>query len=175
MALHGTILALDLATRLGWAMCPIGNAPSQITFGEHVLPSTGNDIGKFICAFEDWLGATIDTECLSLVVFEAPILPQRTQLSTIRKLYGLATEAERVCRRRAVRVEEARMQTVRKAIIGKGNAQKEDTMRVCRLVYGLPVRTDNEADACAVLAYALHCHAPAVLRSMEGRRLCPSI
>ena len=100
-SITGTILYLDLATNTGWCAGEPGVKVPQ--FGHHTLPSTGDNIGRFACEYEDWFGWLLDEKQPALVGFEMPILPQKTQLSTVRKLTGLAYDTERQCRRRAIR------------------------------------------------------------------------
>src|SRR4051794_18283644 len=108
----GTIIALDLATQTGFCV-GTPDDPNPI-FGEFVFPSTGDDIGKFANAVEDWLDAMLDRYKPELVNFEMPILPKMTSLMTVRKLTGLAWETEKKCRRRGIKVRESRAATVKK-------------------------------------------------------------
>lgn len=153
----GKILSLDLATNTGFC---VGAPGAQPIFGEHRLPSTGDDIGAFACAYEDWLSARLAAaDKPELVIFEAPILPKMTQLMTVRKLTGLAWETERLCKRGKVRCLEGRKATVNKAITGSGRASKDDTKAALRR-YGFKVRGEDEADAVALWCFACLCYAP---------------
>lgn len=128
-------------------------------FGTHRLPSTGDDIGSFAVAYEAWLGEQIETHRPELVIFEAPILPQKTQLMTVRKLTGLAYDTERQCRVARVMCREGRKSSVNKAFTGSGKASKDDTIAAARR-YGFKVRGDDEADAVALWCFAVLCYAP---------------
>jgi len=152
----GAILSLDLATNTGFCIGAPGQTPA---FGEHRLPSTGDDIGTFACAYEDWLTAQLTTHAPQLVIFEAPILPKMTQLMTVRKLTGLAWETERLCKRAKVRCLEGRKATVNKAITGSGRASKDDTKAALRR-YGFKVVGEDESDAVALWCFACLCYAP---------------
>lgn len=151
MTFDGTILTLDLATNLGWCLGTPSDAMPR--FGHHKLPSTGENIGAFAVAFEDWLTAFLEREKPAIVVFEAPILPRQTTPATVRKLSGLVWEVERVCRRLGIKCREGRKSSVNLFFAGHGWAKKTDTMAICRR-YGWKVRNDDEADACALWAYA---------------------
>jgi crossover junction endodeoxyribonuclease RuvC len=155
-AITGPILSLDLATRIGFCVGAPGAMP---VFGEHQLPSTAENIGAFACAYEDWLAARLAADKPELVIFEAPILPQKTQLMTVRKLTGLAFETERLCTRAHIRCLEGRKSTVNKAFTGSGRASKDDTMAMARQ-YGFKVRGEDEADAVALWCFACLCYAP---------------
>ena len=157
MAVVPNLVFLDLATATGWASGPPGGDPR---FGTKVLPSTGDDIGRFAEAFEEWLFDFIAVEQPALVAFEAPILSAgKTSIATARKLTGLALMTELVCRKRQVRYFEANLMTIKKEIAGTGKAQKEDMIAVAHR-YGWAVRTEHEADACCGWAYAVQCRAP---------------
>lgn len=157
MEFDGTILTLDLATNFGW--CLGTPTVAEPRFGHHTLPSTGENIGRFACAFEDWLTAFLTAEKPSLVVFEAPILPRQTTPGTVRKLSGLVWETERVCKRLGIKCREGRKASVNKYFAGHGWAKKDDTIAICRR-YGWRVRNDDEADACALWAFVISKVAP---------------
>lgn len=107
------LLALDLATQTGICFGPAdtGEVP---TLDHFRLPSTGDDVGRFLADFEDRLLALLDKVAPSLVVFEAPVLPRAkfnpitnkaeggVSIITTRKLQGLAGELERIVYRRGV-------------------------------------------------------------------------
>lgn len=148
----GVILTLDLATNTGWACGAPGDADPR--FGHVTLPSTGEDIGRFAMAYDQWLCEKLDADQPRMVVFEAPILPQRTTPVTVRKLSGLVWHTEFVCVRRRIMCREGRASSVKKLFTGYGFAKKADTMSIARR-YGWRVRTDDEADACALWAYSV--------------------
>lgn len=147
----GPILALDLATACGWAI----GAPSETPrFGTHVLPSCGDDVGKFAWAFHDWLTPLVSTERPHLIIYEAPVLPRQTTPATVIKLNGLAYDTEKIARYHRVRVVKANVSRLKKFWTGSGRATKDDMMAAARR-QGLRVRTEHDADACA--AWALAC------------------
>jgi len=151
------LVALDLATNVGacWG------APDRLpTLLHHRLPSTGDDVGAFLAAFEDWFVELLDAARPDEVCFEAPVLPRAkfnrqtkkveggVSLITTRKLQGLAGEVERICFRRQLVCTEAQPAEVKKALTGKGNATKGEMVRACR-AFGLSpftyVRDGEEA------------------------------
>lgn len=138
------ILALDLSTHTGWAAGPLGGRPS---FGTHHLPKTGDDIGRMLVAYEDWLRAMVADVRPTHVFFEAPILSQRTM--TARKLMGLASETERLCHRLGLPVREVNLMTVKKRFTGSGRAEKARMIEEARR-RGWDVKDDNQADALAI-------------------------
>lgn len=148
----GVILTLDLATATGWACGAPGDADPR--FGHVTLPSTGENIGGFAAAFAAWLNAKLDEVSPQLVVFEAPILPRKTSLATLRKLHFLPGRTEEICHDRGIMCREGRASSVKKLFTGYGFAKKADTISIARR-YGWRVRTDDEADACALWAYSV--------------------
>lgn len=150
------ILALDLATRLGWAC---GAPDSEPTYGTKVLPSTGEDIGRFAYAYNEWLTDTLTLEDPALVVFEAPILAGKTTPSTARKLMGLAWHTEFVCNIRGVRYMEHHLQSVKKFFTGNGRAEKHEMIAAAER-QGWHPKDDNAADALGLWACAVHEKAP---------------
>jgi crossover junction endodeoxyribonuclease RuvC len=157
------ILALDLATRCGWACGAPGTEP---TYGTKVLPSTGEDIGRFAGAFNEWLLDMMTLEDPGVVVFEAPVLAGTTSLATARKLYGLAWHTEFCCQMRQVRVMEHHLQSVKKFFAGSGRASKDDMIAAAHR-QGWAPKDDNAADALGLWACAVHQLAPAHARRFQ--------
>jgi Holliday junction resolvasome RuvABC endonuclease subunit len=141
-----SVLGLDLATRAtGWTVGDVGS--TSPSFGTFNMPPTGEDIGLMLCLYEDWLRAKIDLHRPTKVVFEAPILSQRTM--TARKLMGLAGETERVCRRLGVPCEEVSLSSVKLFFAGHGHAEKKHMIARAHDL-GWEVQNDNEADGCGI-------------------------
>lgn len=150
------ILTLDLATRTGWCCGAPDQAPR---YGTKVLPSTGEDIGRFAYAYNEWLLDMITLEDPALVVFEAPVLTGKTSLTTARKLYGLAWHTEFACSMRQVRCAEHHLQSVKKFFAGSGNATKDDMIAAARRL-GFDPKDDNAADAIGLWCCTVHERAP---------------
>lgn len=146
------LLALDLATRVGWAC----GAPNEnVRFGTHVLPSTGGEIGPFADAFGQWLRSKIESEKPELIVFEAPILTSGlTAIATARKLMGLAYHTELIAFDHQLRVRESNLMTVKKFFAGSGKATKQDMVAAARR-HGWDVDNDDEADALALWSHTI--------------------
>lgn len=151
------VLGLDLATNTGFAIGDLGGVPR---FGGHRLPSTGDDLGRFLAAFEDWLLDTIRRDVPDRVFFEAPILSQSTM--TARKLMCLAGETERICHRERLPVKEVVISQAKKFITGHGYADKQMVVEAAH-ARGWKVANDNEADACAIWLFGCATLAPKVI------------
>jgi hypothetical protein len=165
------LLALDLATVTGFAL---GDLNGIKVSGSRQFPKTGNDIGWFADAFRTWLTTGLKRHKPEKVVYEQPIIHgDETTLATCRKLYGLAWQTELTCRdlkkagvlRREFVVEEVNIGDWRTHFLGRGyprerNACKAAVKQMCR-VRGFLFEDDNEAEAIAILDYALACASPA--------------
>jgi Holliday junction resolvasome RuvABC endonuclease subunit len=163
------ILALDLATRTG--LCA-GDPTELPVLDNFTLPSTGEDVGKFLDAAERLARALIEQFAPTLIVFEAPVLASTTALATTRKLHGLAGVVEMVAFREGIECAEVQPSTVKKNLTGHGRAEKWDMVEACRR-YGFDPKTytykgreaSDEADAFGVWLTALrrrfpqHAHA----------------
>jgi len=90
------ILALDLATQLGWAVGTPADGPE---WGTHRLPKTGEDIGKFLAVYDKWLIRMLDWYAPDLVVVEKPInmTNARSTIWVRLKLNGLVSHTEFRC------------------------------------------------------------------------------
>jgi hypothetical protein len=165
------ILALDLATNTGACW---GRGDDLPCLGSERMPSTGEEVGPFLCAFQDWLAMLLDGVCPSRIVFEAPVLPRPkinkfskkleggVSLITTRKLQGLAGVLEMVAHREGLACHEVQPAEAKQALTGKGNAKKHEMVAACRgyglepktyIVDGLPA--SDEADAFGVWLHAI--------------------
>ncbi len=70
------------------------------------------------------------------IVYEAPLLPQATNMATTRKLQSLGVLLETSCRRCLLpgrfTVHEANLRTLKRALAGHGHASKESMVYVAR-------------------------------------------
>lgn len=153
----GLILALDLATVTGFAL---GNVSGIKVQGSRPFPRTGEDIGTFASSFRHWLIGGIRRHKPTLVVYEQPMLPTKTQLVTLRKLYGMAFLAELICRDEGVEVREAHRQQILTHFLGRGSVPRKREERQAAihrqcLIRGWKPVDDNHADALALLDFAV--------------------
>ncbi|KQS55927.1 hypothetical protein ASG17_07705 [Brevundimonas sp. Leaf363] len=174
------LLALDLATQTGicFGAADTGEVPTLEHFR---LPSTGDEVGRFLAAFEDRINALLERVQPALIVFEAPVLPRAkwnpaskkveggVSILTTRKLQGLAGELERIAYRGGLECAEVQPAQAKQALTGKGNAKKPDMVRACR-AFGLEPHTytqagedaSDEADAFGIWLCALRLRHPKV-------------
>lgn len=162
-------LALDLATSTGFAC---GGYDAPISHGILRLPRTGEDLGRFLSAFREWLGHAIEEMAPTDIIFEMPILPAAMSLMAVRKLNGLCGVAELVALDYKISIREANLLDIRKHFIGVTRAPKtittpelrrrwlkDLTVEQCRK-RGFRVAGDDDADAIALLSYALQLKRP---------------
>lgn len=155
-------LCLDLATFFGFAFGD--DARGVVEAGSYRLPSTGNDMGTFLHAYRNWLDRAISVYQPDELVFEAPILPSTTNLSTLRKLYALPALTELIAQDRHCAVREANLTDIRMHFLGVPRAPatvpkkerrewvKARTIAECR-ARGIRPDDDNHADALALLSF----------------------
>jgi hypothetical protein len=158
------ILAIDQATRSGWALGEDHRAPQYGTF---TLPSCGENYGAFAAEYWRWLAGRLVRHEPKLVVYEKPIHKPTDTLHTARLLYSLATVIDMVCLTKGVRVEvygegEVRTNFVgplhRKRFPGRDNI-KRAVIAECR-ARGWNPNGDDDADALALLDLARVKHMP---------------
>lgn len=151
-----SFLALDLATRLGWAHW----APGLLVPVSGARQDAGHsNLGLFLDRYERWLldkMAALDPE---IVVFEAPIVSKKTTLAVTRKLFYLQAVTELCCRRPVGRrCFSANVGAIRAHFVGSAKGKSDVIKRLiqdqCRR-RNWPFADDNEADALAVLDYTL--------------------
>lgn len=154
-----TTLALDVATSTGWAFGSAGEIPQHGTFR---LDPTGDDLGRYGVEFIKWLSAKIRELRPREIVFEAPILPAKTNITTTRKLHGLALLVECVANLEGVPVSEISSGEWRRQFLGPyypAKPSRDDLKRAviaaCRGM-GWNPRGDDDADALGLL-YVVNC------------------
>ena len=169
---EGEILALDLATRFGWAEGAPGTEPR---YGSERFAPAGSSHAAVFGGAIKWLATRLSAFKPARIVIEAPMNPNmmqgRTNAKTGRLLLGLPAVIEGTAFRFGVYdVKEARVADVRHHFIGsnpRGATGKQQTIARCRQLGWKPA-DDNAADALALWHYAM-CMADsaASLRSTE--------
>lgn len=142
-------LALDLATKIGWAATD-PRRPSGLAYGTEQLPSDVSD-GRVFALFVDWLSGMIDRYKPEEIGVERAFIPsgEGGQPAQVLKAYGWYTLTALLAQRRGIRLRLIATNTAKKAMTGRGNAEKVDVMEACR-ARGLEPRGFDEADAIAV-------------------------
>lgn len=152
-------MTLDIATCTGFAAGMPGT-PTPL-FGEYRMAPVGASEEFVFDGFGAWLehqfGLLRPQWC-----FIEDVFPPRSAV-VAQRLYGLRAIALMTCHRHGVRRRSVPTHTVQKFMTAHGQwpkGQKKDaTIRACYAM-GWHPRTDNEADALALFAYAEHAIAP---------------
>jgi crossover junction endodeoxyribonuclease RuvC len=144
------VVALDLATRTGWAY---GLAHlNRPVFGTCKIIAPPDEPGAFYVHFSRWLAEFLTEVNARVVIYESPVLPRLTRIETLRRLYWMGGQTEMICASREADCYEAAPSTVKKFWTGSGAAKKADMMASAR-ARGYCVTDDNQADALALWHY----------------------
>lgn len=145
------VLALDLATRTGWALSEDGRIESGV---ESFEIARHESRGMRFVRFNRWLVRVVDTR-RPLIVYEQA--HQRGGAAT-EVAAGFITRVHEFCALHALEFSSVHTATLKKWATGKGNANKDEMVIRVRARF-MPQRIgpldDNEADAVALLHYAL--------------------
>jgi crossover junction endodeoxyribonuclease RuvC len=154
------ILTLDLATATGWAFWKPGMA--QPRHGVWRMPSTGEDIGRFLDAFHRLFEDFCTLEKPAYIGFEAPVgySVNMTNPATTTKLYGLATHVEwMIYRLKGPSAFQTNISQVRKHFCGRVIRPSDEMKRLvydtCSEFQWFP-HDDNAADALSMLHYSAY-------------------
>lgn len=171
---QATVLALDLATKTGFAVGDPHQYPRDLllsnatangyrpTSGVKQVAPYGTPLAEFLSKYIDWYDDMLKVHDPKWVVFEAP-LPVRQQGEkaelTARKLLGLAAMTEAIAYRRGVKnIREVTVLDVRKHVL-LTNPRRKDAKRAVFELFkrrGFDPADDNESDALAVFDLAAH-------------------
>ena len=158
------LLTLDLAASIGWSSGPLPDP--AFTYGTARLKPDGTNLGAYLASYADWLHDKIDTDSVSYIVFEAPVMPRFTSITTLRQLYGLTGLTELIAHSRQIKCREANISSIRKMVCGTGQRKKVDVVRLIKLS-GYAVQTDDEADAIAVRLYVIGKEHPELMKKFR--------
>lgn len=155
---QGTILALDIATNLGWAEGEPGGTPR---FGSLRLAPDGSSQAAVFGGMIGFLGTRLQAFKPRTIIFEAPELFRlrsgRATRATIEVLFGLPAVMQGVAYRMGVYdLQEATRNDVTAFFIGKRTIKrdqgKKEVVAECHR-RGWNVQNDDEGDACALWSF----------------------
>lgn len=150
------ILALDLATRTGWA---VWTGTARTSGVRDFSIGAREPRGILYQKFDEWLVEMLNPEP-DLVVYEDPGHVRSRPAAAV--LYGFVTRLWQAVDRRRIARQEVQIQRLKKWATGSGRADKAAMIgAVCARFYpathspeeACPL-DDNEADAIALLEYA---------------------
>ncbi|WP_082886830.1 hypothetical protein [Achromobacter ruhlandii] len=154
-ALNVNILALDLGTKLGWALLPRGG---QITHGtQDFTPRKSWSEGQKWARYRAWLIETIREGQVHQVVYELVIRHEvkGRPLWDAAHAYGaFQAITHMVCDSFNVDAIGVNLATVKKSFTGNGRAKKADMIAEAN-ARGYRPDSDNDADALAILHWAV--------------------
>ena len=146
------VLALDLGTKTGWALMERGTVQSAVeTFDVRRGESPGMRYVRFTRWLEEMLVQSSAAPRVGLVAYEAA--HQRGGAAT-EIAAGFATHLQSICARHGIEHAAVHTATLKKWCTGKGNADKAAMLEAVARRWRR-VDTDDEADAVALLYYAL--------------------
>ena len=146
-----TILTLDLGTTTGWALRP---QHGQTAHGFVSFKSQRFEGGGMrYLRFKHWLAEirTMTGE-INAVYFEE--VRRHVGVDAAHVYGGLMATLTTWCEHHRIPYQGVPVGTIKKHATGKGNAGKADVIAAMRAL-GHPVTDDNEADALAILHWAL--------------------
>ena len=142
-----TLLALDLATKCGWAL-GAGKAKPRHGTAEFVNKKWDGAGVRFI-KYEAWLRSMLTDHEVDLVVFEGVRAHLASAVDAAHLYGGWLTLTQKICEEMAVPYTAFGVTEIKKFWTGKGNAKKEDMIAEARK-RGLDPEDDNAADALAI-------------------------
>lgn len=148
-----TILALDLGTTTGWAL---RDREGGIASGyEHFRPQRFEGGGMRFLRFKRWLNelkGTSAADALHAVFFEE--VRRHAGVDAAHAYGGFLATLSSWCEHHRIPYQGVPVGTIKKHATGKGNASKAE-MVAATVKHGLKVADDNEADAVALLFWAI--------------------
>ena len=140
------ILALDCASKTGWAY----KGPGQIVYGvQDFTKRRGESNGMVYLKLVGWLEKNFCDA--NVIYYEQP--HQRGGGTSL--LIGMVSHVESWATSHGIEFTAVHTGTLKKGTVGKGNASKDDMMDWFREQTGHDPQDDNEADAYALLRFAM--------------------
>lgn len=156
------VLALDLATRTGWAL---RDASGRVTSGvQEFALRRGESPGMRWIRFRAWLVEVLSLGGLSHQTSpRTPVLAYEQSLAVHRGghaaalAHGLTAIVQEEAAARGVEVTSIAPSALKKHATGRGNAKKPEVLSAARARWGRgeDLADDNEADALCILAWVL--------------------
>jgi len=152
--MHTTILALDLGTTSGWAL---RDRTGRITSGSQSFkPRRFEGGGMRFLRFKRWLTELkAHADGIDALVFEE--VRRHASTDAAHAYGGFLATLTAWCEHHGVPYQGVPVGTIKKHVTGKGNASKDEMMAAMRARGYLPA-DDNEADALALLHWAIQQH-----------------
>lgn len=143
------ILALDMATKTGWAVIEDGGIKESGV--QDFTKGRGESNGLMFLRFRKWLQEIASFGPFSIVAYERA--HYRGGAAT-EVCVGLQTRAQEFAAETGAESAPVATTTLKKFATGRGNADKADMVKAAALILGRPPVDDNEADAVHVGRWA---------------------
>jgi len=149
-----TILALDLGTTTGWAL---RGSDGHITSGsESFRPQRFEGGGMRYLRFRRWISEVQESVSeIQFLYFEE--VRRHVGVDAAHAYGGFLATLTAWCEHRQIPYQGVPVGTIKKHATGRGNASKDEVIAAMR-ARGFDPADDNEADALALLDYALRQH-----------------
>ena len=156
------IIALDLATRTGWATWDGYRRTSGVQIFDL---KRGESVGMRYIRFTRWLEDLITLVKPSIICYEQTISRGTFSTAPQEILSGFVTRVQELCARQAIEHFVVYPSALKKFTTGRGNCDKADMLAAVNLRWAESSRDEritdhNEADAIALLYFALTEHLP---------------
>ena len=149
-----TILALDLGTTSGWAL---RDRTGRITSGSQSFkPQRFEGGGMRYLRFGRWI-SEIQTSVSELQFLYFEEVRRHVSTDAAHAYGGFLATLTAWCEHHGIPYQGVPVGTIKKHVTGKGNASKDEMMAAMRARGYLPT-DDNEADALALLHWAIQHH-----------------
>jgi len=149
--MQNIILALDLGTTTGWAL--MGRDGSIVSGTESFKPHRFEGGGMRFLRFKRWLTEFKQTsDGINAVYFEE--VRRHLGVDAAHAYGGFMAHLTAWCEHHQIPYQGVPVGTIKKHVTGKGNASKDEMIAAMKALGHSP-SDDNEADALALLHYAL--------------------
>lgn len=146
------ILALDLGTKTGWALC---NSQGVVKSGSiNFMNTRFESVGMRYLKFNEWM-TNLNLECgkFDIIYFEEV---NRHLGTAAAHAYGAYMgHLMSWCELNKIPYQGIGVGTIKKSATGKGNANKEDMADAAKKLIGHFPADDNEADAICLLYHVM--------------------
>ncbi|HRF74610.1 MAG TPA: hypothetical protein PL117_17735 [Accumulibacter sp.] len=149
--MNTTILAIDLGTHTGWALRHLDGTTTSGTV--HFQPYRFEGGGMRFLRFKRWLSELLTSGDISEVYFEE--VRRHAGVDAAHAYGGFLAHLTAWCEHRNIPYQGVPVGTIKKHATGKGNAGKAE-MIAAAVRRAFNPADDNEADALALLDWALH-------------------
>jgi len=147
------ILALDLATKTGWASKYNNYFCSGV---QDFSLRRGESPGMKFLRFRRWLEELTAISSYDVIIYEQAISGRTANANVAQTAFGFAAIVQEICAQNAIEHTTVHASTLKKHATGKGNAKKDAMIIAAKEKWpDIQIIDDNHADALHILDYAL--------------------